>query len=145
VRPEVAEGQRNGKSHGHGMDRVARDGDLRPGVVIPGLLGNRIGERLVLVTGPGFGHRWALLRAAVGLLPPVTLAGCEESLSTVHPVGPAAAAIATMWWVLLLGSVAISLLVAALLILAFGRRPGPDSPEAEVRHERVFILGLGLG
>ncbi|WP_245261231.1 cytochrome c oxidase subunit II [Chelativorans sp. J32] len=74
----------------------------------------------------------------------MTLAGCEGRLSTVDPAGPAAAAIAKMWWVLLSGSAAIFLLVITLLLFAF-RRDASDTPAAEARHERVWIWGLGFG
>src|SRR5690606_26837675 len=69
---------------------------------------------------------------------------CEERLSTMHPAGPAAEAIATMWWVLLVGATAISLFVLVLLVLAFRRRNRAVAPE-ESRHERFWIHGLGLG
>ncbi len=75
----------------------------------------------------------------------VAISGCEQRLSTVHPAGPAAEAIATLWWVMLIGATAIFLLVAVLLVLAFRRGEGPSGPEAETRRERVWILGLGLG
>lgn len=42
----------------------------------------------------------------------------------MHPAGPAAEAIATLWWVLLAGAVAIFALTMALLALAFRARPG---------------------
>lgn len=81
----------------------------------------------------------------VGLLTLVMLAGCDGALSTMHPAGPAAATIATMWWTLLFGAAVIFLLVVALLILAFRRRPELATPEAETGHERIWIWGLGLG
>ncbi|WP_022708546.1 cytochrome c oxidase subunit II [Paracoccus zeaxanthinifaciens] len=65
------------------------------------------------------------------------LAGCEERLSTVHPAGPAASAIADLWWVLLIGSVAITLLVAGLVLWAWRRPEGAVS-------ERRFVIWLGL-
>ena len=65
------------------------------------------------------------------------LAGCEESLSAVHPAGPAAAVIAQLWWVLLGGATAIFLFVAALIVLAWRR------PPAETE-ERRFVIWLGL-
>nr|WP_210183599.1 cytochrome B [Microvirga guangxiensis] len=81
----------------------------------------------------------------VGSLTPVTVAGCAESLSTVHPAGPAADTIATLWWVMLAGATAIFLLVLVLLLLAFRRGGGPSGSEADARRERVWIQGLGLG
>ncbi|WP_199231364.1 cytochrome c oxidase subunit II [Falsiroseomonas bella] len=76
---------------------------------------------------------------------PLSLAGCEERLSAVHPAGPAAADIATLWWVMLAGATAIFLFVMALLVLAFRRGPAPVSAAAETRRERFWIMGLGLG
>ncbi|MEX1234864.1 MAG: cytochrome c oxidase subunit II [Roseovarius sp.] len=71
------------------------------------------------------------------------LVGCTDRLSVLHPAGPAAAAIATLWWVLLAGAVAIFVLVMALLALAFRVR-GSDAPEAERGREGRWIIGLGL-
>jgi heme/copper-type cytochrome/quinol oxidase subunit 2 len=73
----------------------------------------------------------------------MSLGGCTERLSAVHPAGPAAAAIATLWWVLLVGAVAIFVLVMTLLVLAFRVR-GSDAPEAERALEGRWIIGLGL-
>ena len=73
------------------------------------------------------------------------LAGCEERLSAVHPAGPAADIIATLWWVMLAGAAAILLLVAVLLALAFRRGEGPPGEAADSRRETVWIKGLGLG
>ncbi|MDF1726484.1 MAG: cytochrome B [Sulfitobacter sp.] len=65
------------------------------------------------------------------------LVGCEKSVSTLHPAGPAAAAISTLWWVMLAGSGLILLLVLALLTAAIRRGEGAPSL-------RGFIWGLGL-
>jgi cytochrome c oxidase subunit 2 len=51
----------------------------------------------------------------------VTLAGCDSPLSTLDPAGPAAANIATLWWVMFWGSVALFVLVLSLLALSFAR------------------------
>lgn len=56
----------------------------------------------------------------------------------MHPAGPAAAVIATLWWVLLAGATVICLFVAGLLVWAWRRPPGATD-------ERRFLLGLGLG
>lgn len=66
------------------------------------------------------------------------LSGCEERLSTVHPAGPVAAAIAELWWVMLAGATAIFLFVMVLLALAFRRGGDGTAPP------RVWITGLGL-
>ncbi|WP_245894722.1 cytochrome c oxidase subunit II [Paracoccus indicus] len=71
------------------------------------------------------------------ILTPVLLTGCDETLSTVHPAGPAAAVIAQLWWVLLAGSVVITTLVAMLVLWAWRRPEGAVS-------ERRFVIGLGL-
>ncbi len=70
------------------------------------------------------------------------LSGCTQNLSIVHPAGPAAATIATLWWVLLVGAAAIFVLVMVLLLLAFRVRNANDSSDQE--HERRWIVGLGL-
>jgi cytochrome c oxidase subunit II len=71
----------------------------------------------------------------------LALSGCEGALSTVDPAGPAARTIATLWWVMLAGSVLIFAFVMTLLALAFAprRRAGGDA-----RRERVWIMMLGL-
>ncbi|WP_299819612.1 cytochrome B [uncultured Jannaschia sp.] len=74
---------------------------------------------------------------------PLALAGCNEALSVVAPAGPAAAAIATLWWVMLAGAALICLLVAGLLWGAFRSRPVADGADG-ARGERVWIHGLGL-
>ena len=66
------------------------------------------------------------------------LAGCEDRLSALHPAGPAAGTIATLWWVLLAGATAIFLFVMALLALALRRQP------SEGGGERIWLAGLGL-
>jgi cytochrome c oxidase subunit 2 len=63
------------------------------------------------------------LRAAVRLGSVTALAGCGGPLSTLDPSGPAAASIATLWWVMLAGSAALFALVMVLFALVL-RRPG---------------------
>lgn len=55
----------------------------------------------------------------------------------MHPAGPAAAIIATLWWVLLIGATVIFFLVAGLIAWAWRRPPG-EVPE------RRFVVWLGL-
>ncbi|WP_417525924.1 cytochrome c oxidase subunit II [Marinovum sp.] len=55
----------------------------------------------------------------------------------MHPAGPAAAIIASLWWVLLGGATLICLFVAGLLLWAW-RRP------AGAADARGYVLGLGL-
>lgn len=71
----------------------------------------------------------------------LVLAGCEERLSAVHPAGPAADAIATLWWVLFVGSVLIFALTMALLAAAF-LRPRPGAFEG--RAGQLWLGGLGV-
>ncbi|MGR3464006.1 cytochrome c oxidase subunit II [Limimaricola sp.] len=83
------------------------------------------------------GHARPLLRLGLFGSTLLLLAGCEESLSALHPAGPAAAVIATLWWVLLAGAAAILLLVAGLVAWAWRRPPGDAD-------ERRFVVWLGL-
>ncbi|WP_235633362.1 cytochrome c oxidase subunit II [Aquibium oceanicum] len=73
----------------------------------------------------------------------VLVSGCAGPLSTVDPAGPAARDIATLWWVMLAGSLAILVLVLVLLALAFRRGRDPGAGD-EARQERRWIVGLGL-
>lgn len=68
----------------------------------------------------------------------MAVAGCEGGLSTVDPAGPAAEHIATLWWVMLAGSVLIFALVVGLIVAAFARRGGGTGST------RLWIFGLGL-
>ena len=63
-------------------------------------------------------------------------------MSTVDPAGPAARHIATLWWVMLTGSVLIFALVMVLLAAAFRQRKGGAADDR--RRERLWIVGLGL-
>jgi cytochrome c oxidase subunit 2 len=67
----------------------------------------------------------------------MTLSGCSGPLSTLDPSGPAAASIATLWWVMLAGAAALFALVLALFALAI-RRPGWGSG---VSPARWIVLG----
>lgn len=69
------------------------------------------------------------------------LGGCQDQLSILHPAGPAAAAIAEIWWVMLVGSIAILVLLLVLLCAALLRRPDGD----DVTGTRVWVWTLGLG
>ena len=69
------------------------------------------------------------------------LIGCSGDLSVVDPAGPAARAIATLWWVMFIGAGLILALVAALVIGAFRT---PRQAENATRDEKVWIIGLGL-
>lgn len=69
------------------------------------------------------------------------LAGCDEPLSALDPAGPAAASIATMWWVMLAGATVLFLLVMTLFALVI-RRPGWGSSVSPTRW--IVLGGLAL-
>lgn len=66
------------------------------------------------------------------------LSGCVDALSVLHPAGPAAQAIATLWWGMLAGAAVILLLVAGLLVAALRHAPQGDADP------RLWFWGLGL-
>lgn len=78
------------------------------------------------------------MAGAVPLSALTLLAACDGPLSTLAPAGPAARDIALLWWGMLAGALALTLLVLALVSAGF-RRPRP-TPGA-----RFWIHGLGLG
>lgn len=59
----------------------------------------------------------------------------------MDPAGPAARAIATLWWVMFAGAVLIFALVMVLLALAFRNRVPAGN---EARYERLWIAKLGI-
>jgi cytochrome c oxidase subunit II len=67
----------------------------------------------------------------------LTLAGCGGPLSALDPAGPAARAIADLWWVMLAGAAVISLVVFALAAAAFL----PSRPLARVHPSRWQLWG----
>jgi len=71
----------------------------------------------------------------------VLLAGCAEApLSTLHPGGPAAAAIADVWWVMLAGS-----LVVLLLMIGLGLYVALRAPDRRIAlSPTAVIVGGGL-
>jgi len=64
-----------------------------------------------------------------------------DRLSTLHPAGPVAADIATLWWVMLAGAAAILLVVSVLFVMAARRTP-PSGDTGE--DARVWLWGMGL-
>ena len=84
-------------------------------------------------------------------LTPVLLVGCSGPLSTLQPGGPVAGHIAMLWWVMLLGAIALTLMVVVLVALGFR---GPREVQARVWTHRLGIwfslvilsgtLGTGL-
>jgi heme/copper-type cytochrome/quinol oxidase subunit 2 len=59
----------------------------------------------------------------------------------LHPAGPAAAAIAEIWWVMLVGSLVILGFVLALLTVSLLRRPAGDDDSSKP----LWLWTLGLG
>lgn len=53
--------------------------------------------------------------------PALFLMGCDGDLSTLAPAGPVAFDIALLWWIMLAGSAAITLLMIVLIALSLGR------------------------
>lgn len=71
----------------------------------------------------------------------LALGGCVEApLSALSPAGPGAAPIATVWWVMAWGSLAILAGVVALGLFAAMRRRPPTGPGTS----RLLIVGGGL-
>lgn len=66
------------------------------------------------------------------------LSSCGGPLSTLAPQGPAALAIADLWWAMLAGSAAIFLGTMTLFFLAFRARS--ERPSST----RLWIVGLGI-
>lgn len=60
------------------------------------------------------------------------LTGCSGPLSTLDPSGPAAAVIASLWWVMLCGAAILAALVLSLFTLVV-RRPGWGSSVSSAR------------
>ena len=70
------------------------------------------------------------------------LGGCGGPFSTLDPAGPAAQSIATLWWVMLAGSVVLFALVMALFGFAFLRRHPSGNSDRPVG--QAFVLWGGL-
>ena len=82
------------------------------------------------------GHR-NVSRVAIQAGSLAALSACSGPLSTLDPSGPAAASIATMWWVMLIGSAVLFLLVVGIFVQVV-RRPGWGS---RVSPTRWIVLG----
>ncbi|MDX6805881.1 cytochrome c oxidase subunit II [Terrihabitans rhizophilus] len=76
-------------------------------------------------------------RGAGAGLAALGLGGCDGPLSTLDPAGPAASAIADLWWVMLAGAAVISLIVFTLVAAAFL----PSRPLARVHWSRWPLWG----
>ncbi|UEM01340.1 cytochrome c oxidase subunit II [Skermanella rosea] len=77
-----------------------------------------------------------------GLAAAALLGGCGGPFSTLDPAGPAAQSIATLWWVMLAGSVVLFALVMALFGFAFLRRHPSGNSDRPVG--QAFVLWGGL-
>ena len=75
----------------------------------------------------------------IGLI--TLLSGCNGPLSTLEPSGPAAASIATLWWVMLAGAAALFALVMVIFAMVY-RRPGWGSRISPARW--IALGGLVL-
>lgn len=69
------------------------------------------------------------------------VSGCNDRLSVLHPAGPVAQDIASLWWVMLVGAGTILLLVAGMLVAAVLRTPPAGQDDADVR---FWLWGMGL-
>jgi cytochrome c oxidase subunit 2 len=77
------------------------------------------------------------LRAALLATCVAALAGCTGPLSALDPHGPSTGTIATLWWVMFIGAIALFALVLVIFILVI-RRPGWGS---NVSPTRWIVLG----
>ena len=135
----------DGEVHEHGVDRVAGHCDCGTNVLFRQVANDRVrvigpsldadiraalvarriflgGDFLFLLVANLLRHLPIPLSKALLLIgTPVVLAGCSGELSTLDPAGPRAANLATLWWVMLAGSVLLFLLVMVLLALAYFR------------------------
>nr|WP_244484195.1 cytochrome c oxidase subunit II [Devosia sp. Leaf64] len=68
-------------------------------------------------------RHWVVSLSKISVLAatPFLLAGCGGELSTLDPAGPRAANLATLWWVMLWGAMALFAIVMALFFLAYFR------------------------
>jgi cytochrome c oxidase subunit 2 len=88
---------------------------------------------------PRRAHLAACVRVAFPLGTILALAGCSGPLSTLDPAGPAAASVATLWWIMLAGAVVLFALVALLLLISY-RKPALIAAISPTR----WLVGLGL-
>jgi cytochrome c oxidase subunit II len=134
-----------GEMHQHGVDRVTGHGDggadvffrhvANKGIGVVGACFDAVFRAALVGRGVFFGsdllfllvarffrhHLVPLLKALLLVGTPVVLAGCSGELSTLDPAGPRAANLATLWWIMLAGSVALFALVMVLFALAYFR------------------------
>jgi hypothetical protein len=88
---------------------MAPERDARLDLVEGRIAADRVDEPRFRVVGPAHGGpRRALASAALALAG----AGCAGPLSALDPAGPAAATIATLWWIMFVGAVLVVGLVS---------------------------------
>ena len=75
---------------------------------------------------------------------PLLLGGCAGPLSTLDPAGPAATAVAWLWWAMFAFSTVVLLAVVVLWLVAMRRDPDGVSEEAARRLQNRWIVGGGL-
>jgi cytochrome c oxidase subunit 2 len=85
--------------------------------------------------------RVTAIAAWLGLL--AVASGCGSSQSTLSPDSHASHTIATLWWVMFVGSAVIFAGVVALLLVGVLRRRGEDAPRKGSPGQR-FVAVLGL-
>ena len=111
---------------------------------------HQLNQRPLPACNHGFGPG-----AALGIpLAMLTLVGCqgERTQSSLHPAGPAADSVATLWWILLAVLGLYALAVFALTLVAIFRKGSGEQRQADQEigdnrgaHEgRVFILVGGV-
>lgn len=88
-----------------------------------------------------WGQRWTTVHrsSCVGLAVLLLLSGC--GVRALDPAGPAAAAIANLWWVMLATSVVVFIGVMAALTIALWRRRDPNTGYDELGRRLVTIGG----
>lgn len=85
----------------------------------------------------------AIREVALGLGLATAASGCGSSQSTLSPDSHASDTIATLWWVMFVGSAVIFAGVVALLAIGILRRRGADAPSTRSPGQR-FVAVLGL-
>src|SRR5208282_96119 len=134
VDAEGRDHERDRKMYHHHVDRMSDQGDRRADIEPV-----QLQEDLTLGRGSGIAflrhgpcpprrtfplsRYCSVLRTLVQVGLAATLSGCSGPLSTLDPSGPAAASIATLWWVMLAGAAALFALVVVLFALVV-LRPG---------------------
>ncbi len=77
-------------------------------------------------------------------LPLPWLSACSGPQSTLAPAGPAAQAVAELWWAMAAFAAGVLVVVVGLWLYAMGRSPRDLSPEQARRVGRRWIVGGGL-